>query len=140
MLVRNRIVHISFDKHINDKVNFEGDALEESLYAILNALGIEVVITSEDEEFDTGEDVEEAVERVSNQAVAHQLEIDEWIKEKVKRGKKKSYFKYYTDYSIGFTTRGCFRQCEFCVNKNEKKVYPHSPLSEFVDDKRKKIC
>ena len=82
MLVRNRIVHISFDKHINDKVNFEGDALEESLYAILNALGIEVVITSEDEEFDTGEDVEEAVERVSNQAVAHQLEIDEWIKEK----------------------------------------------------------
>ncbi len=65
---------------------------------------------------------------------------DKWIKEKIKRGKKKSYFKYYTDYSIGFTTRGCFRQCEFCVNRNEKKVYPHSPLSEFLDLKRKKVC
>jgi len=65
---------------------------------------------------------------------------NEWIKEKIKRGKKESYFKYYTEYSIGFTTRGCFRGCEFCVNRNEKKVYPHSPLSEFVDKKRKKIC
>jgi len=65
---------------------------------------------------------------------------DDWIKEKIRTGKKKSYFKYYTDYSIGFTTRGCFRKCEFCVNRNEKKVYPHSPLSEFLDLKRKKIC
>lgn len=37
-------------------------------------------------------------------------------------------------------TRGCFRHCAFCVNKNEDKVYIHSPLSEFVDDSRKKIC
>ena len=65
---------------------------------------------------------------------------DSWIKEKIRKGKKASYFKYYTDYSIGFTTRGCFRKCEFCVNRNEKKVYPHSPLSEFLDKKRKKIC
>lgn len=63
-----------------------------------------------------------------------------WIKEKIRKGKKQSYFKYYTDYSIGFTTRGCFRKCEFCINRNEKKVYPHSPLSEFLDKKRKKIC
>lgn len=53
---------------------------------------------------------------------------------------KKNEFEYYTDYSIGFTTRGCFRQCEFCVNKNYTKVSEHSPLSEFVSDKRKKIC
>ena len=65
---------------------------------------------------------------------------DKWIKEKIRNGKKPSYFKYYTEFSIGFTTRGCFRQCEFCVNRNEKRVYPHSPLSEFVDEKRKKIC
>ena len=65
---------------------------------------------------------------------------DSWIKEKIRNGKKPSYFKYYTDYSIGFTSRGCFRQCDFCVNRNEKKVYPHSPLSEFLDLKRKKIC
>jgi len=65
---------------------------------------------------------------------------DSWIKEKIRNGKKPSYFKYYTEFSIGFTTRGCFRQCEFCVNRNEKRVYPHSPLNEFVDEKRKKIC
>ncbi len=65
---------------------------------------------------------------------------DNWIKEKIRKGKKESYFKYYTDYSIGFTTRGCFRKCEFCVNKNKIKVYKHSPLNEFLDKKRKKIC
>lgn len=37
-------------------------------------------------------------------------------------------------------TRGCFRQCEFCVNKNYKKVEVHSPLDEFIDPIRKKIC
>ncbi len=64
---------------------------------------------------------------------------DKWIKEKIRKGKKESYFKYYTDYSIGFTTRGCFRQCSFCVNRNEKKVYKHSPLSEFLDKDRQNI-
>ena len=65
---------------------------------------------------------------------------NDWIKEKIRTGKKESYFKYYTSYSIGFTTRGCFRKCEFCVNRNETKVRLHSPLSEFVDKTRKKIC
>lgn len=65
---------------------------------------------------------------------------DEWVKEKLNNGGNKNDFKYYTDYSIGFTTRGCFRQCAFCVNKNYKKVELHSTLDEFVDPKRKKIC
>ncbi len=66
---------------------------------------------------------------------------DNWVRNKIRfNGKRKEYFKYYTDYSIGFTTRGCFRQCEFCVNRNEKRVVPHSPLSEFVLSTRKKIC
>lgn len=49
-------------------------------------------------------------------------------------------FKEYTDYSIGFTTRGCFRKCAFCVNQKYDRVFMHSPLKEFVDPKRKKIC
>lgn len=49
-------------------------------------------------------------------------------------------FTYYKDYSIGFVTRGCFRQCSFCVNRNYKKVEIHSPLDEFVDPSRPKIC
>lgn len=65
---------------------------------------------------------------------------DGWVDEQIKSGKKRSDFKYYIDYSIGFTTRGCFRQCEFCVNRNYKKVDRHSPLSEFLDPSRKKIC
>lgn len=48
--------------------------------------------------------------------------------------------KFYTDYSIGFTTRGCFRQCPFCVNQNYKRVELHSPIEEFLDDGRPKIC
>jgi len=63
-----------------------------------------------------------------------------WIKEKILLGKKEDYFKYYTDFSIGFLTRGCFRKCDFCVNKKYNKVFLHSPLSEFVDKSRPKIC
>lgn len=65
---------------------------------------------------------------------------DEWVNHHLNNGAKKSDFKYYLDYSIGFLTRGCFRQCSFCVNKNYKKVEVHSPLSEFLDTSRKKIC
>jgi len=66
---------------------------------------------------------------------------DKWIdNEKRFKHKLTRYFKYYTDFSIGFTTRGCFRQCKFCINRNEKRVYVHSPLEEFHDKSRKKIC
>lgn len=54
--------------------------------------------------------------------------------------KPKTEYKEYTDYSIGFMTRGCFRGCEFCVNRNYRGVVPHSPLDEFYDPTRKKIC
>lgn len=49
-------------------------------------------------------------------------------------------FKEYTDYSIGFVTRGCFRKCGFCVNKKYDHVFQHSPLEEFYDPDKKKIC
>lgn len=65
---------------------------------------------------------------------------DKWVSERLNNGENRVDFKYYLDYSIGFTTRGCFRQCEFCVNRNYKKVNCHSPLSEFIDPTRKKIC
>lgn len=45
----------------------------------------------------------------------------------------------YTDHSIGFLTRGCFRQCDFCVNKSYDRVQVHSPLAEFLDVSRPKI-
>lgn len=66
---------------------------------------------------------------------------DKWVECQLSthQGNRKDY-KYYLDYSIGFMTRGCFRQCEFCVNKNYEKVYLHSPLDEFFDPTRKKIC
>lgn len=79
---------------------------------------------------------------------------DEWINTELqcaendatKSGKKfnKSafmrQFKEYTDYSIGFVTRGCFRKCKFCVNQKYDRVFVHSPLNEFFDPSRKKIC
>lgn len=49
-------------------------------------------------------------------------------------------FKEYTDYSIGFITRGCFRKCPFCVNQKYDHVFLHSPLEEFLDPSMKKIC
>ena len=79
---------------------------------------------------------------------------DEWIAgevaraeaEAVKNGKKFNktafmvQFKEYTDYSIGFITRGCFRKCKFCVNQKYDRVCIHSPLKEFYDPERRKLC
>ena len=65
---------------------------------------------------------------------------DEWVYDKLNNGARKIELQYYTDWSIGFTTRFCFRQCGFCVNKNYKKVDIWSPLEEFVDNSRKYIC
>lgn len=76
---------------------------------------------------------------------------DDWISDEVEKARLEKgpsfreevflrQFKEYTDYSIGFLTRGCFRKCEFCVNKKYNHVFKHSPLDEFFDRDRKKIC
>jgi hypothetical protein len=65
---------------------------------------------------------------------------DDWVESMLNKGSKRKEFEYYLDYSIGYTTRGCFRGCEFCVNKNFKKVELHSKLSEFLDKNKKYIC
>lgn len=65
---------------------------------------------------------------------------DDWVSKQIENGTKPIGLQYYTDYSIGFMTRGCFRQCQFCVNRNYKQVLVHSPLKESHDSARPKIC
>lgn len=79
---------------------------------------------------------------------------DEWIFSELEKAKRKAIedkkkfneskflkqFKEYLEYSIGFITRGCFRKCPFCVNKKYDRVFVHSPLEEFFDKSRRKIC
>lgn len=65
---------------------------------------------------------------------------DEWVKQNIANGVKKSEFAYYQDYSIGFLTRKCFRGCYYCVNRNFKMVERASALSEFYDPSRPKLC
>lgn len=50
--------------------------------------------------------------------------------------KHRKRYKDYLDYSIGFLTRGCVRQCSFCVNKGERKIFPYSDLDDFLDKSR----
>lgn len=49
-------------------------------------------------------------------------------------------FREYKECSIGFLTRGCFRKCGFCINKKYDHVFQHSPLEEFYDETRPRIC
>ena len=63
-----------------------------------------------------------------------------WVNDQLNKGVKRKELSYYLDYSIGFTTRGCFRHCEFCVNKNSQRVEKHSEINEFLDLSRKYIC
>ena len=65
---------------------------------------------------------------------------DEWVAEKIANGVKRIEFKFYLDYSIGYLTRGCFRGCYYCVNRNCKRAVAASPLSEFMDESRPKLC
>lgn len=76
---------------------------------------------------------------------------NDWIEETVTQARNeqgerfnekkfRQQFKEYTDYSIGFLTRGCFRKCGFCINKKYDRVSAHSPLDEFYDPNKKKIC
>ncbi len=64
----------------------------------------------------------------------------EWAEEKLSSGESKKVLEYYINYSVGFTTRGCVRGCEFCVNKNYKKSSRHSSILEFYDPSKKYIC
>lgn len=63
-----------------------------------------------------------------------------FVAQALENGVKKTALAEYTDYSIGFLTRGCFRQCPFCVNRNYKRAVLHSPIEEFYDPARPKIC
>lgn len=50
------------------------------------------------------------------------------------------YDLYNCDYSLGFTTRGCIRNCEFCiVPEKEGKIKRHASIYEFWDHKHKHI-
>jgi hypothetical protein len=59
-----------------------------------------------------------------------------YVEEQFKSGKKKGHFDDYLYYSIGFTTRGCFRKCSFCVNKKYDHAFIHSPVKEFLDESK----
>lgn len=54
----------------------------------------------------------------------------------IEKGRSRSAVSDYLDYSIGFTTRGCFRRCSFCVNKKYTHAFLHSPVKEFYDPTR----
>ena len=55
------------------------------------------------------------------------------------RAHKEQWYKDYLNFSIGYATRGCFRQCDFCVNHSCKSVSFHSHISEWLDPNRKYI-
>ena len=49
---------------------------------------------------------------------------------------KPDYELYDIDYSLGFTTRGCIRNCEFCiVPEKEGKIGEHAEVEEFLNPK-----
>ena len=46
------------------------------------------------------------------------------------------YLLYNLDYSLGFTTRGCIRNCEFCiVRQKEGNIKEHAEVEEFKNPK-----
>lgn len=81
---------------------------------------------------DGGEDLPHDVEHSSPDYSLY----DPYVKRELALGRRRSALSDYLDYSIGFTTRGCFRKCSFCVNKKYDKVRFHAHVSEFYDPER----
>lgn len=79
-------------------------------------------------------------EKIFSQKIEHHMPdydlYKEYVDDQISKGRKRSSFSDYLDYSIGFTTRGCFRKCPFCVNKKYDKAELHSPVKEFFDPKK----
>jgi len=76
--------------------------------------------------------------KIEHSAPDYDLYSD-FVKDKIAKGDSKNKWKDYIDYSIGFITRGCFRKCDFCVNKKYDFAFKHAELNEFLDKDRKKI-
>lgn len=81
---------------------------------------------------DGGEDLPNDVEH----ACPDYSLYDPYVARELARGRRRSALSDYMDYSIGFTTRGCFRKCSFCVNKKYSHVFVHAPVQEFLDTRR----
>lgn len=62
-----------------------------------------------------------------------------WINHQIEKGVRKVHFDDYLKCSIGFTTRGCFRKCDFCVNKKYNTALKHSSVKEFLDESKPRI-
>jgi len=66
---------------------------------------------------------------------------EDWVRDALtQKGVTDTDLKYYTNASVGFLTRGCFRKCSFCVNRNSKGSAFWSSLDEFVDVSRRVVC
>lgn len=90
--------------------------------------------------YEIGEEIPRLPETVEHHMPDYHL-YDEYI-ERATGGDpklKKKNFDDYLSYSIGFSTRGCIRHCEFCVNRLSNGVKKHSPISEFLDPERPNI-
>ncbi len=82
---------------------------------------------------------EDGGENLPDEIEHHMPDYDlykDYVNKQIELGRSRSSFSDYLDYSIGFTTRGCFRKCPFCVNKKYNKAFKHSPVEEFYDPAR----
>lgn len=65
---------------------------------------------------------------------------DAYVIQKLSHGANPAEFKYYTDYSIGYMTKGGCRKFRGTNSKHNRKCVKVADLSEFLDDSRPKIC
>lgn len=82
---------------------------------------------------------EDGGENLPHEIEHHMPDYDlykEYANRVIEQGRNRSIVSDYLDYSIGFTTRGCFRKCSFCVNRKYDRATMHSHVTEFIDTSR----
>ena len=134
------------DAHVELKTDYEGLEFFDKVYiskVFTDTLINESILDLENVEYGGTGFYFDKAPNLSEEIEHHMPDYhlyDDWVEQQIKNGSKRSEFREYLDYSIGFTTRGCFRKCGFCVNQKYNHVFLHSPLDEFYDSSRKRIC
>ena len=105
-------------------------------YSVRRTGSLEIAIGGTGFFEDGGRDLDREIEHIMPDYSLYSDFVDWMVKEKKLN---REYFDDYENYSIGFTTRGCFRKCPFCVNKKYDSCQYHAHVSEFLDQTRSKI-
>lgn len=120
-----KLNYSGYDHHKREKIIIDGSKYDKVFISIIFTLNKNVVEIENCNKFYFG-------------GTGHNFKIN--LPEKIEHMFPDYNLYPENEYSLGYLTRGCIRNCKFCfIPKKEGKLRLHSPLKEFYNPKLPKI-